>query len=204
MRNSRFLQVVMGVSLVFLGGCIRPHEVYYPDPEGKVSVVGDKIYLNNKLYAELRYEGSYYSELLNDNLYKDSPTGLAIYYFPYDEQEWIFPKCGWGYYVLEEKKLYSTIAEMDELDRTAKEHGYTLHSNITGLDHLDTRKVYLMIGNNKFELAEKSPTPIANDICITEDGKYVCYKSSGRNKQQSYRVKYGECFERDSGAPRRL
>ncbi len=196
MKKIRLLQVVVGLCLIFLGGCIRPREVHFPGPEGMVKLAGDKIYLNNKLYAELRYTGSYYSELRNDNLYKDNPTGVAIYYYPFDKEEWIFPKCGWAYFVFEEKKLYSTIAKMDELDRTARERGYTYHSNISGLDHLDTDKVYLMIGSNKFESAEKSATPTANDICITEDGRYVCYKSSGRNKRQSYRVKYGDDFSK--------
>ncbi len=200
MRKFKFLQVAVGVSLVFFGGCIRPHEVYYPDPEGKVSVVGDKIYLNNKLYGELRYEGSYYSELRNNNLYKDNPTGLAMYYYLYDKEEWIFPKHGAGYYVVEEKKFYSTIEEMDELDRTAKARGYT----INGSDRLDNAKVYLMIGNYKYAPVEKSPSPLACNVRFSDDGKYVLYEiMHGKKGTQKYPVKYGECFERNPGTPKK-
>ena len=174
---------------------MRPSEGYYPEPEGKITVQGDKIYLDNELYAELRYTGSYYTELPNSRFNKDDPDygGFAMYYYPYDKEEWIFPKEGWAYYVVEERKKYSTVAEMDKLDRTAKERGLTYR--LTGLDYLDSDKVYLMVGDSKFQAVEKSASPKACDIQITEDGKYVCYKIRGNNKLRSYRVKYENCFK---------
>ena len=198
MKKVHLLQTMMLSCLILLCGCMRPREIYYAESEGKISVEGDKIYLNNELYAELRYAGSYYAELRTDRLNKENlnNTGYAIYYYPYDKEEWIFPKLGLGYYVDEEKKKYSTIAEMEEFKRTAKEQGYTLHSDVTGLDFLDREKVFLLIGDKIWEPIEKSPTPTAVDIQITEDGRYVCYKVKGEfgtSSYKYYRVKYGNC-----------
>ena len=182
MKKVHLLQTMMLMCLILLCGCMRPREIYYAEPGGKISVEGDKIYQNNELYAELRYRSSMDGQ---------RHTGLAMYYHPYDKEEWIFPKCGWAYYVVEEKKKYSTIAEMDKLKRTAKERGYTLGTS----DRLDEQKVFLMIGDKKFEPVEKSPTATAFDIQITGDGKYVYYEvKNGRDGIRKYRVRYEDCF----------
>ncbi len=195
MRKNLFsISICLCVLLLF--GCMRSTELCYPEPQGKLLIEGDKIYLNNELYAELRYR----STCFDNNLI----TKLVIYYHLNDREEWIFPSVGESYYVVVEKKKYSTLAEMEQLEKEAKQKGYTLHSNVTGLDHLDTRKVYLMIGHNKFEPVEKSPSPLACNIRFSEDGRYVLYEFMyGKKGTQKYPVKYGECFERDSGAPRR-
>ncbi|NGX53444.1 MAG: hypothetical protein K1000chlam4_00156 [Chlamydiae bacterium] len=195
MRNNTFPTSIC-LCLLFLFGCMRSTEICYPEPQGKIIIEGDKLYLNNELYAELRYPGSYYSELRNNKLHKENPVGLAIYYYPNDREEWIFPKQGLGYYIVEEKKKYSTVFEMDELDRTAKERGLTYRSFVTGEDFIDTEKVFPMIGDKIYQPTEKSPASIGYDIHFTEDGRYVCYQSSGRSKRQSYRVKYGEDFSK--------
>ena len=191
MRKNLFsISICLCVLLLF--GCMRSTELCYPEPQGKLLIEGDKIYLNNELYAELRYR----STCFDNNLI----TKLVIYYHLNDREVWIFPSVGESYYVVVEKKKYSTLAEMDELDRTAKARGYT----INGSDRLDSAKVYLMIGNYKYAPVEKSPSPLACNVRFSEDGRYVLYEfMHGKKGTQKYPVKYGECFERNPGTPKK-
>ncbi len=171
MKKIRLLQVVVGVSLVFLGGWVSPRETH-PSPEGTISVVCDKIYLNNKVYAELRYPR------ISKN--KQEHTGLAIYYYPCCKEDWILPKGGMGLYLVEEDKMYSTVEDVYEEFRKIRQECW---------------KPYRLFKNGKEWAPGKSTTAVtAYDIQITEDGRYVCYKIRGSDKLQSYRVKYGEDF----------
>ncbi len=200
MKKMKGWQVMIGVVFVLLMGCLRSYEDYYPKPEGKVVVEGDKIYLNNELYAELRYRTSIF-DMPGDHL------AFSIYYYPYDKEEWIYPSCGQAYYVVDEKKMYSTLTAMKGFKKTAKERGYTIGDS----DRLDDDKVIFMIGKHKYEGGAEGPCPLVSDIRITEDGRYVCYNIKRyillMRRHESitpeiYRVKYGrECFEPTSETP---
>lgn len=70
---------------------------------GDVKVVADKIYTDNKIFAELRYiqmDKTYSDESVlrnptnNRQSQNESFRGLAVYYYDSDKLVWLFPKGG--------------------------------------------------------------------------------------------------------------
>jgi len=125
----------------------------YPLPETGVKVIGDKIYHNDKPFAELRY---YFSAELSKNsgeayLFRShiQHRGFAMYYFSENKLVWIFPERGLEADI--EKGHYSARGQSDGY------FGWVF------------------------------------DIKISEDGKYVYYKTSGMffDSSHKYLVEYG-------------
>ncbi len=183
------------VFALLLNGCMAQKSFDLQDQ--KIMIEQDKLYLDGQLYAELRYWGT----IEHDQHH----SAIAIYYYQDNIEEWIFPKTGIGYYVIEENRLYSTTTEMKELERTASENGLRIIDSRTGKNIFDREKIYVLAGKIKFEPYEKAaPYARVYDVQFSKDGKYVLFQQEGPwPNSRSYRVKYGECFERDLGAPRR-
>ncbi len=83
--------------LFLLGGCAGSREVILPS-DGSIVVKGDKIWKNDKPFAEIRF---FFSAKLSENmgeayLFNSSiqHRGLAIYYYNTGKLFWIFPKRG--------------------------------------------------------------------------------------------------------------
>ncbi len=147
---------------IYSSGCAMASNLY-PLPKSDVRVIGDKIYHNDKLFAELRY-------LFTDKEHRKH-RGLAIYYYPYNKEVWIFPEKGWR--IFEGDKEYYSL---QEIEKAWQKKG------IRGL-----------FFNNK--RADKGEAIYAwcFDVKISEDGKYVYYKTSGVffASSHKYLVEYG-------------
>lgn len=147
-----------------LSGCaMASYQKVYPLPESGVTVVGDKIYHNEKPFAELRY-------LATDKQY-NTHRGLAIYYYPFNKEVWIYPKGGWR--ILEGNKASYSLEEIESVWHT-----------------LGIRQ--FLIENRQ---ADKSEFISAwcYDIRISDDGKYIYYKTQGMfyDSSHKYLVEYG-------------
>ena len=89
---------LFGALLLF--GCAAPtpewKKAIYPIPDKKLVVKGNQIFHHGAPFAELRY---FVSEKIISGKKKsdiktslpESVQGLAIYYYPYDKEVWIFP-----------------------------------------------------------------------------------------------------------------
>jgi hypothetical protein len=157
-------------------------EKLYPLPESGVVVEDDKIYHNRKLVAELRYLGSS----------KDGQRheGIAIFYYQYNKEVWIYPKEGFHIFIVDENKKYSTIPEIKEwLITKAKERGYVI---AIGNGYMfDPKKVRYTRGDR--DEREFKPMPSAFDVKISQDGRYIRYKTSGIffDSSHKYFVEHG-------------
>lgn len=173
---------MLNLLILICSGCAIPNKLY-PLPENGVVVKNNKIYHNNKLFAELRYLGD-----------TKSAQGFSIFYHQYNKEIWIFPREGFHIFIIEENKKYSTIPEIKEwLSKKAKEKGYTISVNTaTGEIHvLNPEKIRYTRGDKN--VGEFKPMPSAFDIKISEDGKYVYYKTKGIffDTSHKYLVEYG-------------
>lgn len=153
----------------------------YPLPQDSISVIDDKIYHNDKLFAELRYFHRYGSRY----------RGLAIYYYPHKKEVWIFPEEGWR--IIKEGKEYTGIQEMEKVWQEYEE----------GVDEWSEGRrsnrpfVELLFRNRHLSDEEAKITAWCFDAKISEDGKYVYYKSQGFffgfffDSSHKYLVEYG-------------
>ncbi len=179
---------------LLLNGCMAQRSLDLQNK--KIMIEQDKLYLNGQLYAELRYWGTIEHE--------QHHSAVAIYYYKDNVEEWIFPKTGIGYYIIEEDRLYSTTTEMKELEKTAGEKGLRIIDPRTGCSGFNREKMYVLAGKVKFEPYEKAaPFARAYDVKFSNNGKYISFQVEGAwPNSRSYRVKYGECFDRNPGDPK--
>lgn len=147
---------------IFLAGCAMPAKVYSL-PDGDIEVHSDKIYYKDKLFAELRY-------LFTDKEHHKH-RGLAIYYYPYDKEIWIFPEKGWS--VFEGNKEHYSVKEIEEA--------------------WNKRGIRGLLFNNRRADKGEAISAWCYDINISEDGKYVYYKTKGilYDASHKYLVEYG-------------
>lgn len=157
--------------LIVLTGCAMPNKVYSLS-ESDVVVKGDKIYYKDKLFAELRFLKTSDAQC---------HQGLSIYYYQYSKEVWIYPTEGWHILMVEENKKYSTVPEIEEQLIKADKGGYLFNR----------KKILFTRGDRDFR--EFKLKPVACDIRISEDGKYVYYKTLGIffGSYHKYLVEYG-------------
>lgn len=93
--NMRIL--IFCIQALFTIGC-QMHNRYEPLNIDNVNIIGDKLFVNDQLFAELRY---YFTEKSSDYPTHAFPfhssvqhRGLAIYYCQQNKLVWIFPKGG--------------------------------------------------------------------------------------------------------------
>lgn len=147
MKKSFLLEIVaFFCTLVISCACTaRPYATHGED----VLVKGDKIYLNGKLYAELRY--------FRDGI---CVRGLAIYYHKTEEEVWINPHKGWQVYDYSNSQKYSGIFEVQRICNSGR------------------RDLQLLLGD-KAPSKDELISSCSFDIKIGGDGKYVYYKTRG-------------------------
>ncbi len=91
--SMRLALVLTGVGLVGCGGAARlPRERLFALPKGRITVLGNRIFNDGNVFAELRYLHP------KDDFRQSSEAhrGVAIYYHRYDKEVWVFPEEGWG------------------------------------------------------------------------------------------------------------
>lgn len=149
----------------------------YPLPQDSISVIGDKIYHGDKLFAELRYF----------HIHRPRYRGLAIYYYQHNKEVWVCPEEGWQ--IIKEGKKYTGIQEMEkiwqEFEKEMQEWREGHRSNMP--------YVALLLGGRNLSDADAKITAWCFDIHISEDGKYVYYKTPGIffDSSHKYLVEYG-------------
>ena len=176
--NKTFL-VIAGL-LILLTGCAKPMDRLYPLPDRWLMVYDDKIYQEDKLFAELRYFGK-----LNECRYQ----GLSIYYYQYDKEVWIYPKGGWHLIDIPENKKYTTLSDIKKQYQKALETEH--YAYVGGM--LDTAKICLVRGDDKRKPYSFAPMPYVFNAHFSDDGRYVLYKESGMlfDSSNKYLVEYG-------------
>ncbi|VEN74712.1 exported hypothetical protein [Candidatus Desulfarcum epimagneticum] len=163
-------------SLIFFA-CAAPEpeweKVAHPIPGGELTVEGDRIFHNGRLFAELRY-------FIHDTdvvYYKDDVpevvNGFSIFYHPYGKEIWIFP-------------VWSVQTDGGEVRgaRDVQRVWDAYRKNPAGPSPLRLKG---MTPNR--ELLEKT---LATDIQISPDGRNVTYRAAGRTFR--YDVEKGLSF----------
>jgi hypothetical protein len=84
MKNN-ILKLTILLGVLFMAGCASTPSIN----RDKIVVKENKIYYNDKLYAELRF---YAADLVNQ--YPDSYRGISIYYYDTAKEEWIYRNNG--------------------------------------------------------------------------------------------------------------
>ncbi len=127
-------------------------------PQSNLMVKGDKIYQNEKLFAEIRY-------FMTDEKNKKH-RGISIYYYQINKEVWIYPVEGWSIRK-GEKKYYST----SQVEQIWKE--------LDSKTDLRERQFYqLFLGAKRPDKSDFLST-WCFDVGISPDGKYVYYKTPG-------------------------
>lgn len=143
----------------------------------EIKVVENKIYRNNKLFAELRYFDA-------PDQVSNYHRGVAIYYFPNNTERWIFPAEGWS--IRKNEEEYTSVEEVSKLDLIfSRQHKLRTE----GKADKPRERIQLLIGGEK----PPKPYPACFDVKISSDGKYVFYKTRGIffNSSHKYLVEYG-------------
>ncbi len=157
------LSICLIVFFLFMG-CTVSHNKSFLLPESDVHVMKDKIYIKDTLFAELRY--------LAKNEQTGFARGVALYYYPYDTEEWIYPKGGW--------KIYKGSKDK-----------YTINEIAEAWDKKGIRG--FMIDNKRADKGE-AIAAWCFDVRISDNGKYVFYKVKGifSDSTYKYEVETGE------------
>lgn len=170
LRNLLIKSILFTLFCVNGGNAFSGDIKMYPLPEKSVLIEGDKIYCNGQLFAELRYFWTH--EPTN------SHHGLAIYYYPYNKEVWIVPKEGWSTKL--DNKEYFAISDLNRIEKEFRGKPIT------------DKGPYRLIGGNPPEKEQLIRSRVT-DIKISEDGKYVNYKTDGMffKSSHKYLVEYG-------------
>jgi hypothetical protein len=171
MRISRLM-----LTMLLLGSCVAASDrvVVYPLPETNINVRGNMIYHNHEPFAELRY-----FDTLKASNAPDSYRGLVIYYYPYDKEVWILPKEGWS--IRLNNRDYSAVQDINRI--WAEFRG----------KRVDPAKGFDLLLGGKPPTKEQILTTRAYDVRISENGKYVYYRTEGMllGSTHKYLVEYG-------------
>jgi hypothetical protein len=188
-RKERAGQLSLALITVFicLGfgmGCTMPLGTKrYPLSGGTVTVQGDNIYEDGKLFAELRYV----SVRLNPNSSKASILGFGIYYTHYDKEIWICPEKGWRV-IKEDGREYTDIRSVNKLWNEYTEEDYKYSA---GARKDPPPFVYHFYGEDTEPAARKAPVVPRGKARISKDGKYVYYGCGRLFYAHKYLVEYG-------------
>ncbi len=173
---GKYVVVIFIVLEFFLHSCTMASKVY-PLPESGAKVKGEMIYHSDKSFAELRY--------FNDKQ-NNIQKGVAIYYYKVHKEVWIFPKEGWS--LLLGGREYFEVDYIDLIwNRYIVEHQKWAAGKRKKLD-ISEQAILLLGGHNPPKVQ-----PVVFDVKISEDGKYVYYKTSGffGDSSHKYLVEYG-------------
>lgn len=185
MNKTMMLSIVSTVVLI---GCMFTHQQkLYPFPTNEVTVVGDTIYCSGKPFAKLWTIDPNFP--MQDRLFSTNTLygggGLAIHYYNNDKDVWIHPEKGISVY--QNGKEYTKIEDMQKAwSEIRKEvRDYSNPQNKLPSTHLH-------IGGRQMEKEDLIRSHVF-DVRISNDGKYVSFKSDGIlwNSSHKYAVEYG-------------
>jgi hypothetical protein len=164
----------MVLTFVLLSGCMWLQQPkLYPLPSGEVTVVGNTIYSNGKLFAELRYFDINRKRVPLSEI--TAGPGLVIYYFQLDKEVWIHPKQRMS--IFRDGIEYTKIEDMNRV-WAALEIGHDAE---------------LYIGGKRPEKEDLIRSVFYN-VKVSADGKFIFYKTQGVifNSSHKYLVEYGD------------
>lgn len=167
----------LALTLLLASSCspaLLSHDVMFVMPESGIHVRGNVIYCHDKPFAELRY----FDTVETSNV-PDSHRGLAIYYYTYNKEVWIFPKEGWSIRVGD--RYYREVHDISRIWTELRGKRLSL-----------AKESDLLLGG-KPPTKEEILTVRAYDVHISEDGRYVYYRTQGMLKGSTHRyfVEYG-------------
>lgn len=167
----RIMINIFFIMLTFLNSCAFlttvSHPKKYPVTESGMVVKDGNIYHNDNLFAEVFYFGS---------LSRNQHRGLAIYYHQYKKIIWIYPQGGG---LLDQSDVeYNTLRDLKILSQKYKD------------DHIGFLKLLL---GNRYPGDEAFKFNWCYDVKISDDGKYIYYKTRGMffDSSHKYLVEYG-------------
>lgn len=181
--GNKFL-VILGSLL--LSACMliqQPKASRLPFP--KVTVSGNVIYSGGKPFAEVKY-----FELFDSNKFPDMPSekargrglGLVMHYFQDDREVWLRPENGFTI-----RKAGIDYTRLDDMKRIWQEFE---------LDNRSGRKSgqrpYIFARGRMWD-KDAAITSVVYDVRISDDGRYVHYRSQGvlLDTAHAYRVEDG-------------
>ncbi len=148
--------------------------------ESEITVQGDTIYYSGKPFAKLSTIDADAILLGKDALFSSqtvSGFGLAIHYYDSDKDVWIHPRKGLSIYF--DGHTYNKVNEMQQVwEKSRKQirtaRGFPLRLAGQYMDKEDVIRIGVY------------------DVKISNDGKYVRYKSQGMlwNSSHKYRIEY--------------
>ena len=163
---------VIGVILILLHNQAFSNDIIkYKVPEKDIVVKDNKIYHQDKPFAELRF----FNPFQKTGSYK----GLVMYYYDYDEEVWISPREGWSYRL--NNHDFKTIKELNDIHDQYKDK------------QIDPSKGPKLLIGGKRPSKDQIIESRCYNVNISEDGKYVYYKTQGKlfDTSHTYYVEYG-------------
>ena len=150
MKLKLILYFLIVLFNLFVIGCFRGNDLHTQNAK-KIFVKNNIVYYKGAPYAELRH--------FNDGIC--SNRGLSLYYYRENKEVWIHPEQGWIVKNISNGKRYKKI------------------SDIQKVWDINNRELRLLLGNNKVPSKEDLISSCSYDITISEDGRYIQYKSRG-------------------------
>lgn len=170
----------LSVLMMIMIGCILKETAQVDAVSGgKVRVVGNIIYRNGKLFAELRFFNLRTVETPRE---ATTANGLAIYYYDADKEIWIWPEKGMT--IKQDGREFTKIEDMNRAwAKFSQEH----RANVKGLKWAN-----ILVGGKPMD-KEDAVRSGSFAIRISDDGKYVYYKTQGMifNSSHEYLIDYG-------------
>jgi hypothetical protein len=160
-------------------------------PAGSIAVVGNVIYCNGKPFADLRYFEAF---TRNDTMAPFSEetrgSGLVIYYYEADAEVWIHPKEGMSVY--RDGVEYAKVEDMNRVWREFLRDRETLRNTVYESKPRKISWAHIKIGG-KSPGKETMIRSVFYGVRISEDGRYVYYKTQGMvfDSSREYLVEQG-------------
>jgi len=170
MRKTLYV-IVASLSLWLLCSCVAYSEqVVTSSASGaNITVKDNTIYSEGKPFAELRYFDTYYDQ--NSSV---SHRGMAIYYYKRDQEVWIFPEMGWS--IRHGDREYTSVHDVNKIFIERK--GQRIDA---------TKGPYLLLLGGKRPSKEQILTTRVYDVRISEDGRYVFFRTQGMLRGSKHR-----------------
>lgn len=184
MKKFQFIIRIFLIILCFwLFGCSNiyiTNQLKYPLPKKGITVKEDRIYHNDKLFAELRYFHLNGKQKNFHEIKKSGVRGLAIYYYSHKKEVWISPEEGWS--VTDGKNEFHSSKDVQRI----------WNDYLSKVKISNTPTYPLRLGGSG-PTKERIITTGAFEIDISPDGKIVYYKKPGVlfNSRYKYYIELG-------------
>jgi hypothetical protein len=185
------ISYALSLTLVLLAGCsLTQKQKTFPLPAGSVTIENNLIFCNGKPFAELKY-----FEVFDD---KDTPhpftektrgRGLVIYYYHNDKEVWIHPEERLS--IKQDGTEYTKIDDMKRVrGEFLQERKLIRDGKLKSSQH---KWAHIYIGGSPWR-KEDAIRSVFYGVKISDDGKYVFYKTQGMffDSSNKYLVEYGE------------